>query len=590
MKRVLPYLVLIGCVGFLINQMLLIEIPLDAGDGLTHFFIANYALEEPLMYLDHWGKPFFTLLASPFSVFGFKGVIVLNLFIFMLTSWMAFLSLRALNVSVLLQAVVPIALLYSYDYTSNILSGLTEILAGFVVLLSGYFLIRKKWIWMAVCVSILPFCRSEGQLIIVLGIIVLIYNKQYRTLPFLLSGFVVYAFIGLFAFGDFFWYLSNDPYPTSSPYGNGSWKHFWNLKQQYLGVIGLTMLIFGCISFVFLMIKKQVLLLRIDFLFFGFAAFFGILSVHAFLWTYGLKGSLGLTRVITIGLPILVVCMAYLIQQLDVQRNWIQYFFVSLLIAVGFYFKDSLFKVTHNAGLDRSVLAASEYVRGNKSKTSRVFYYHPLFAFGAGANPVRQSTAYIHKGFQRNGSDLSEIQYGDIIVRDSHFGPVEMGLPLSVLEQIKELVLINEFLPSQPGKSYHGENWSVKVYQKIPLDKQQQTNVQKNTEVKLDKTTFKIKPQVEFIDIVNCTIEQNSSFLELEFKAEKEGGFLNCDINEGETWSSVYIRKDEDLKIRFPVKYNDVIKLYFWNPNKIENKVEIIQINLSEKSFHPIIT
>lgn len=589
MKRVLPYLVLIGCICFLVKQMLLIEIPLDAGDGLTHFFIANYALEKPLMYLDHWGKPFFTLLASPFSLFGFKGIIVLNILIFVFTSWVAFLSLRALNVSVLLQAMIPVALLYSYDYTSNILSGLTEVLAGFIVLLSGYFLIGKKWFWMAVCISILPFCRSEGQLIIALGAIVLIYNKQYKTLPFLLLGFVVYAFIGLFAFGDFFWYLSNDPYPASSPYGNGNWTHFWNLKQQYLGVIGLIMLVFGCISLLFLMIKKQLLLVRIDLLFFGLGAFFGILSVHAFLWAYGLKGSLGLTRVITIGLPILIVCMAYLIQQLDVQRKWIQYSIATLLIVVGFYFKDGVFKVTHNSGLDRSVLAASEYVNRNKNEKSRVFYFHPLFAFGTGINPIRQDTVYIHKGFQINGRDLSEIRYGDFVVRDSHFGPVEMGLPLSVLEQTKELVLINEFLPPQPGKSYHGESWNVKVYQKIPLEEQREIKIQTNSQIGLNTHRFIIEPQTEFIDILHRTIKENASFIEIEFRAEKEGGFLNYDVNDGQTWSSIYIRKDEDLKIKFPVRYNDTIKLYFWNPNKIENKVEIMKINLSKVSFHPII-
>ncbi len=587
MKRVLPYCILVGCVCFLIKQLLLIEIPLD-GDGLTHFFIADYSLEQPVMYLDHWGKPFFTLLASPFSIAGFKGIIVLNLLIFILTAWIGFLSLRALQVSALLQALVPIALLYSYDYTSTILSGLTEVLAGFMILLSGYFLVRKKWLWMALCVSILPFCRSEGQLVIILGLIILIYNKQYKTIPFLFSGFVIYAVIGLVAFGDFFWYLNQDPYPASSIYGKGGWSHFWNLKQQYLGAIGLLMLVAGCISLIVLITKKRFNSLRIDFLLFGFVTFFGILFVHTVFWAYGLKGSLGLTRVLTIGLPILIVCLAYLIQQLNFQSRWIRYSYIVTFITACFYFNSSLFRVTQNIGLDRSIIQASDYISKYKSKTSKVFYYHPLFAFNLGINPLRRDTVYEHRVYQGNEEDFSEIRYGDFIVRDSHFGPAEMGLPLSALEAAKELVLVNEFLPAQPGASYHGERWNVKIYQKIPLDKQQKTNAPTNKQIRLSKSDFVIKPKQEFTDIINRVIEENVSFFEITFRAENDGGFLNCDVNDGQTWSSVPVKKGEDLKITFPVQQNDRVKLYFWNPHRVENKVEIMKSSLTVVSFHPI--
>ena len=42
----------------------------DAGDSLMHFQIARHAPLHPHLYLDLWGKPTFTLLASPLAIWG----------------------------------------------------------------------------------------------------------------------------------------------------------------------------------------------------------------------------------------------------------------------------------------------------------------------------------------------------------------------------------------------------------------------------------------------------------------------------------------------------------------------------------------
>lgn len=585
----LPWLVLVGCVYFLIKQIFRIEIPIDTGDGLTHYFIANYALEQPSMYLDHWGKPFFTLLTSSFTWFGYKGIIVFNLLIFILTSIIGFLSLKELKASVLLQAVFPLILIYSYDYSVNILSGLTEVLAGFMIALSGYFLLKKNWLLMAIGISFLPFCRSEGQLIIILGLIVLLYNKQFKIIPFLLSGFLIYALIGWIALGDFLWYFHNDPYPSESSYGKGNWAHFWKLKTTYLGYPGLAILVSALVSIVFAIIKKRFFQLRLDFLFFGFSAFFGIVLVHAFFWAYGLKGSLGLTRVATIGLPILIIACLYLIQQLNFEHKTPKISFVILFSIAAFVCNKTVYRIPQNLGLDRSVIQAAKYIEKNKPSNTHVFYFHPLFAYSVGVNKFRPDDVYKELYFRGNEEDFLALQYGDFVVRDSHFGPVEVRLPLSVLEKNKEMVLVNEFFPPQPGESYHGEKWNVRIYQKIPIEKQQKVVEQENQKIVLEKANFNIRPKDTFVGILEQKMNSNISLLELEFQATNEGGFLVCDINNNQTWTSTPLKQQEKLKIKIPVKQNDFVKLYFWNPNKVENKVEIMDIHLSKKSFHPII-
>jgi ABC-type cobalt transport system substrate-binding protein len=39
-------------------------------DDLFHTEIAKYSWKYPHLLFDHWGKPFFTLIASPFAQFG----------------------------------------------------------------------------------------------------------------------------------------------------------------------------------------------------------------------------------------------------------------------------------------------------------------------------------------------------------------------------------------------------------------------------------------------------------------------------------------------------------------------------------------
>ena len=57
------------------------EIPPDTGDGIMHFFMSQASWENPTLFLEHWGKPFFILLSSPFAQFGFTGLIVFQVLV-----------------------------------------------------------------------------------------------------------------------------------------------------------------------------------------------------------------------------------------------------------------------------------------------------------------------------------------------------------------------------------------------------------------------------------------------------------------------------------------------------------------------------
>ncbi len=53
---------------------LIVPFETDTGNSVVHYFFVRYAFENPVLFPDHWAKPFFTLPASPFAQFGFGGM------------------------------------------------------------------------------------------------------------------------------------------------------------------------------------------------------------------------------------------------------------------------------------------------------------------------------------------------------------------------------------------------------------------------------------------------------------------------------------------------------------------------------------
>src|SRR6202008_2844708 len=106
----LPYWSLGITVLWLFSLLISNEIPPDTGDGIMHFFISEAAWEDPLLLLDHWGKPLFILLSSPFAQFGFNGIIIFQLLVYCLSCILSFAILKKLNTSIFLVSILPFIL------------------------------------------------------------------------------------------------------------------------------------------------------------------------------------------------------------------------------------------------------------------------------------------------------------------------------------------------------------------------------------------------------------------------------------------------------------------------------------------------
>lgn len=429
------------------------EVPVDSGDGLAHYFIAKNAFSNPSDMLNHWGKPIFTALSAPFAYFGFQVYVFFNILIFALTLFVGKSIFKHFEIKNPLIALFPLVLLGSLDYTANILGGMTEILFGFLTLLSGLLVLQKRWFWFALLISFMPFVRSEGQFLIPLGLLILLFFKAWKSIPLLFVGFLFYAIIGAIALGDFWWYFTQNPYQGAAEiYGHGDWLHYINNWHLHLGVPALVLLVFGLLAFVWGISKKSFNLEKQVSLFYFAAVYFGIVLVHAYLWAQGKNGALGLSRLAIHGLPGLVLICILAIDAIPIKR-WLNSLFTALMLILSVLcIRD--YPLVYDQPFpkkampdERAVVDATSSVMDylEDHKTRKVYYYHPLVAYKAGANLKDQKGQFEQKSFGLFEAEYTQLQDGDLIIWDSHFGKRDMNFPEELTSRFDELYVFTPF-------------------------------------------------------------------------------------------------------------------------------------------------
>lgn len=160
------------------------------GDTITHFLFAKYAFKYPIFYFDHWGKPVFTFLASPFAQFGFTGMKIFNAIITLLTLYFTYQCAVLLKIK---QPVLPVIFcIFMPSYYILTFSGLTEPLFALFLSIGLYFLLKQKYLTSVIWVSFMPFVRSEGLIIILAFACFLILKRKWKLLPFFITGGILY--------------------------------------------------------------------------------------------------------------------------------------------------------------------------------------------------------------------------------------------------------------------------------------------------------------------------------------------------------------------------------------------------------------
>jgi len=289
----------------------------DSGDNIVHYYFAKYAFANPKLYLDMWAKPLFTLLASPFAQFGFAGMKLFNGLVGLVTAFVVFLSAKKLNFR--LPWLSVIFLFFAPTYFTLLFSGYTEPLFGLALIAGFYYCLCKKYAWAAVVISLTPFIRAEGFFIIFVFAAYFLLKKQWRALPWLVTGSLFLSFAGLLAGKSFTWIFTEIPYGITSDYGSGKLTHYaeqWILAVGVpLGVssvAGLVLLIAGVFKSRSNWHKENYteLFLLLPAIFLSYFLF------HTLSWYFGLFTSYGLIRVLVPLIPLQALISLFAIDKL----------------------------------------------------------------------------------------------------------------------------------------------------------------------------------------------------------------------------------------------------------------------------------
>lgn len=421
----------------------------DAGDSIYHYLYAKYAPVNNELFFDHWAKPLYVLIASPFAQIGFIGVKIMNLLFVNATLYLTYLIAKKHDPQN--AWIAPIILIFSPLYFILTFSGLTEPFFAFLLSFSLYLFFQKKIFWSCVMISLLPYVRSEGLFFIGIFGAYFLYFKKWKALLLLCSGSIIYSLSGFPFYNDLLWVFNKVPYAKmSSTYGSGDPFHF---IEQLLYVTGVPIYILfwiGIVSWFNDLIRKN---LTLNTTYFIYGSVFAFVLAHSVFWYYGIFNSMGLKRVLICILPLIsiIALKGYnLIFAFPVQAT-VQKILKSLILVyiVVFPFtkNPAAIDFEHDLSLNTDQKLAQKVAIKIQELTQypnsfRLISNHPYMCELLDVNCFSKT----QKRFL-NKNTLKELKTNDIIVWESWFSIIEHGLHKEQLDahpKLKQVYNISE--------------------------------------------------------------------------------------------------------------------------------------------------
>jgi hypothetical protein len=434
MKRAFPLLLLLYIVIAIVTIIFCTGTG-DSGDSINHYLYARYAPRHPALFFDHWAKPLFVLLASPFAQFGFTGMKIFNALAVLFTIMITYRIVTDLKMK---NAVVTtVVMIFTPLYYILTFSGLTEPLFALALAAGILMAIRQNHLTCAVIISFLPFIRSEGLIIEAVFALYYIYMRQWKMLLWLLSGSVVYSVAGYFVYHDLLWVFSKIPYAKmSSTYGHGD---LFDFVTGLLYVVGVPIYILFWLGVVDLIRKavvgnisaeKHILVL------FGFIAF---IVAHSLFWYFGIFNSMGLKRVMLCTMPLIAVIAAtgfnFITEELIRKqriRSIVQVVLVAYVIVFPFTSNPGAIKWERDMmlGTDQQLaMQAVDFINKNRGGEHVIVTTHPYIAEAMHIDFFDEA-----KRKELSRESISAMTKGDILIWENWLSVVERGITKESLD------------------------------------------------------------------------------------------------------------------------------------------------------------
>ncbi len=425
---------LLGFLGLGMFALLFLSTGSNGGaDSYVHYRIARFAWSHPELFLDHWGKPVFTLFMSVPALLGMKGAMGLNILTCLITAWAIWQSAKVIIKQNAFMA-IPFVILIPISFMSAY-SVMTEQLYAMLLALGLYFTLKERWLWAVLILSLVPLIRNEGMLLLAYMGIYLLFKKQWKYVPLLATTLVIYSVVGWLGGHHILWLWKEIPYNVvTEEYGHGTWYHYLIGAPAYLGRALILLCLLGVFDLAYRLMRKQKedgLMQEILLFLVPFGLFF---VLNSYLWWQGLAGTLGFHRVLGTVLPLTAIPALRGFNMLVnmVNFKWLRYaIFIGVSGVLLFKpFKQYHFPVAYSA-LEEPVVAMCQHVEHLGLQSRKLHYYHPIGCHILGKDPFDETQA-TEQIADKERPELT-VESGAIVIWDNRFGPSAGSMPLSKL-------------------------------------------------------------------------------------------------------------------------------------------------------------
>jgi len=439
-------------------------------DNYAHFNIARWAFKYPHLFLDHWGKPVFTILIAPFTQLGLYGARLFNIIAGLTTAWICYLI--ALKWRIPKAWLAPVFVIFAPMYFVLMFTGMTEILFSLILILAIWLFFSERMILSAIAISFIILVRSEGFIFLPVFLAAFALKRRYIAIPFLLSGYLLFSIIGLiYYYHDFWWLFAKLPYVGGQGgiYGSGPWYHFLLKMPDYLGYLLILLFLVG---FIFRIKDWMISKFKIDSdqfyqLFISGACFFGYLAAHSYVWWRG-EMSLGLLRVMSGVTPIagIFALIGYSSLESFIRSGkWKTVFLIATVLLVsipGILKYKSAFKTDPNSEV---IVKAVNWLRDSGNFKHHLIVHDPYIAFAAKVD------AWDQQRLQYGFSDANQPELGmpdsSVFIWDAHFSQNEGRISAAKILENPYYELIAFFQPEVSFKVLGGYDYNVMIFRKV---------------------------------------------------------------------------------------------------------------------------
>ncbi len=587
------------------------------GDHFTHFKMARWGWQHPKLLFNHWGKPVFTILISPFAQEGMDYARLFNLVIGLFTaffSWKLATTLKFRN-----SWLVVLLVFFTPVYFSLIFSVMTEVLHSLFLVLAVWLFFKKDYLWSAIAISFLPMVRTESIVLLPVFILAFGLRKQWKFIPFFSVGFLVISLAGWHFYNSFWWLVTEMPYKGNATgiYGHGSLFHFINHTKGILGYPIAGLFYIGLLVSVWLWYKRDSFKLndRFYFLLLVPGIYLIFLAAHSFVWWKGMGNSLGLIRVMGSVTPFAaltaLVGFDFIGDWLADRKRVFQGFAVLLVVWVVFS-AISIGRDGFQKSRPQVVLAETvNYILDNNLEKNKIYYFNNYIPFRLGIDPYddRKSSW----GIPATPKVSLSVPDNSLIVWDAHFGPNEGRTPLEKLLNDDGLKVLKVFRPEEPFTVLGGYNYEVYLFQKKPSS-------EKGIDLTMDfegddpgytderafsgNKSFQVTKDKLYVNLLvvnsvnlgkdssllnvsgNIFVKQKFNNNDVVLVVSREGGnspyfyktFGLSDLAKANKWSSF----DFNITLAPAASEDELLKVYFWNKKRKEFWIDDIKIKVTK--------